>query len=190
MRLNEAQQMCVRAVCVDFGNHERSECAGCLDEANLPHVKQLCWYSMFLRSELTTHRAGAIGKPAGPGPCRRNPKTSRHNRSLQTPNGHQRGLRQAPIPAGTISVFRNTKLERGNHTAKEAEGGGEIRKIFKVCFDLSCFKNSNQRWIPQSLSTEDKEKRSWSLKRAHWCSYRWIFLCSASFNAGLQYWMF
>lgn len=42
MRLNEAQQMCVRAVCVDFGNHKCSERAGCLDEANLPHVKQLC----------------------------------------------------------------------------------------------------------------------------------------------------
>lgn len=114
---------------------------------------------MFLRSELTTHRAGAIGKPAGPGPCRQNPKTSHHNRTLQIPNGHQRGLRQAPIPVETISVFRNTKLNRGNHTAKsERRGGGEIRKIFKVCFDLSCFKNSNQRWIPHSLSTTKKKE--------------------------------
>lgn len=117
MRLNEAQQMCVRTVCVDFGKHKCSECAGCLDEANSPHVKQLCWYSMFLRSELTTHRAGAIGKPAAPGPCQRNPKTSRHNRSLQSPNGHRRGPRQALIPEETVSVFRKIKLRRHNHTA-------------------------------------------------------------------------
>lgn len=153
VRLNEAQQMCVHAVCVDFGKHKCSECAGCLDEANLPHAKQLCWYSMFLRSELTTHRAGAIEKPAGPGPCRRNPRTSRHNRSRQSPNGHQRGLRPAPIPEEAISVFRNTKLNRGNHAAKSERWGGGIRKIFKVCSDLSCFKNNNQRWIPQPWST-------------------------------------
>lgn len=139
VKLNEAQQMCVRTVCVDFGKH-KCECAGCLDQANSPHVKQLCWYSMFLRSELTTHRAGAFGKPAGPGPCLRNPKTSRHNRSLRSPNGPQRDLRQAPTPEETISVFtKKRKSERQR---------GERREIFKVYSSLSCYKNNNPHWIP------------------------------------------
>lgn len=82
--------------CMKLINHMLSNCV------DIPHC--------VLRSELTTHRAGEIGRPARSGPSRQNPRTAHQNHTHQSPNGHQRGLSQELIPEKTITLF-TTKIQ-------------------------------------------------------------------------------
>lgn len=101
MTLSEAQQMCACLCRLWQTQRQRASWmftwnswTTCVD---IPHRA--------LRSGLTIHRAGGIGKPAGPGPSRRSPRSARRNHTHQSPGGLQRGLSRGPIPVETITVF-------------------------------------------------------------------------------------
>lgn len=108
MKLNKCVCVCVRVqilehindvsvldVCMILINHMLSNCV------DVPRC--------VLGSGLTTHRAGGIGRLAGPGPSRQNPRTAHHNHTRQSPDGLQRGLSQEQIPEETVTLFKTKR---------------------------------------------------------------------------------